>query len=106
MNIKRGDKILITTGKDAGKSGKVEKAFPKKNSIIVSGMNIAKKHLKKSSKNPYGGIIDIAMPITRDNVKLICPRCEKSTRIGFKITPSGKVRICKKCNESVDDSKK
>ncbi|EKD56293.1 MAG: 50S ribosomal protein L24 [uncultured bacterium] len=105
MNIKKNDKVQIIKGNDSGKTGKVEKVFISKNTLIVAGANVRKKHLKKSQKNPYGGIIDINMPINRANVILICPRCDKTTRIKYSIVNKNKLRICKKCGETVDSTK-
>ena len=105
MNIKKGDKVIILKGKDKGKTGKVEKTYPSRDCLIVAGLNVFKKHLKKNQKNPYGGIVDVNMPIKRSNVAVICPRCEKSTRITYQITAKNKYRLCKKCHETIDDKK-
>lgn len=105
MNIIKDDKIIVISGKDNGKTGKVIKTFPKINKVIIGGINISKKHLKKSQKNPYGGIVDIAMPINRSNVQLICPRCDKKTKISYKLSQNNKTRICNKCHETVDNVK-
>lgn len=105
MNIKKGDKVYIIKGNSRGKTGNVGKVLPGTNSLIVAGINIHKKHLKKSQKNPQGGIIDINSPMPRANVVLICPRCDKSTKVSHKLVGNNKSRICKKCGESVDESK-
>ena len=102
MNIKKNDTVLIIKGKDRGKTGKVTKALPKSERIVIAGLNTQKKHSKPSRKNPSGGIIDLHMPIKSHNVMIICPRCNKKTRIGYKITGKNKIRICKKCQESLD----
>lgn len=102
MKIKKGDTVLVVAGKEKGKAGKVTKAIPKDNKIIVAGLNVAKKHAKPSKKNPHGGIIDLHAPINVSNVMIICPRCSKATKIGHKVTEKSKFRICKKCNESLD----
>lgn len=108
MKFKKGDNVLIIAGKSSGKRGTIEKSFPKKNKILVSGVNIAKHHLKPSRKNPHGGIMDKLAPVDASNAVLVCPRCSKPARIGYKIAAgtdvkkTKKIRICKKCQESVD----
>lgn len=102
MNIKKGDTILVIKGKDNGKTGKVEKSFPKIGKIIVGGINIYKKSSRPNRRNPHGGIIDINAKIAVENVILICPRCNKPTRVSHKLTQKSKLRICKKCKESID----
>lgn len=99
MKIKKDDKVLILLGKDKGKIGKVEKAYPKKDIIIVTGMNMRKKHLKPSQQNPQGGIQEYSAPLKASKVKLICPECEKPTRISYEIIKGSKGRKCKRCNE-------
>lgn len=102
MNIKKGDLVLVIKGKDKGKTGKVTQAMPKERLVTVTGINIGKKHLKPSQKNPHGGIVNFNCPIKSANVVLICPRCNKSTRVAYKVTKSSKLRICKKCGEAID----
>lgn len=102
MKIKKSDKVLISKGKDKGKTAKVEKVIPAKNQVVLTGFNVYKKHLKPSKKNPHGGIIDINLPISVSNIMVICPRCERSTRISHKIVSKKKLRICKKCKEPLD----
>lgn len=102
MKIHKSDKVKIITGKDKGKTGKVEKVYPKKGKLLVAGVNIYRKHLKpRGEKNP-GGIVDISKPIDVSNVVLICPNCNKETRIGYSIDKKGgKTRICKKCGKGI-----
>ena len=101
MKIKKGDTVLIKTGKDRGKTGKIEQALPKVNKVLISGLNIIKKHTKPSKKHPKGGVIEISAPINVSNVMFLCPKCRKATRIGYKIIQNKKNRICKKCGEQV-----
>lgn len=107
MKIHKDDTVLVISGKDRGKTGKVEKIFPKKNKLIVTGINIVTKHTKPTKKNPKGGIIEITAPIHVSNLKLICPKCAKATRVGYKIQfdssrkTKTKMRICKKCGEEI-----
>ncbi len=102
MKIKKDDTVLVICGKDRGKTGKVEKVLPQKNKIVVSGVNKLKKHVKPSSKNPQGGIIQFDAPLDISNVMLLCSRCDRTTRVGYRILKDGtKQRICKKCKEAV-----
>ena len=101
MKLKKNDNVLVISGKYKGKAGKIEKTLPKINKVIVSGVNILKKHSKPSKKNRKGGIIEIAAPINISNVMLICAKCNKKTRIGYKIVQKKKVRYCKKCQEQI-----
>jgi large subunit ribosomal protein L24 len=101
MKFKKGDTIIVTIGKDAGKKGKIEKVLPKENKIIVAGINVYKRHMKRrDDKNP-GGIIDRTLPITLGKVALLCPFCNKPTRVGFVVTQKDKVRVCKKCGKKI-----
>lgn len=102
MKLKKGDTVLIISGKDRGKSGKIEKVWPREEKIMVTGANIAKHHLKPSRKNPHGGIIDRLAPINAANAVLVCPRCSRPTRVSYKIAAGKKIRLCRKCKESLD----
>jgi len=101
MKIKKNDTVLITTGKDKGKKGKVLKALPKDNKIIVEGLNIAKKHSKPKKSGEKGQIIEISRPMNVSNAMLICSKCGRATRVGYKITENEKSRVCKKCQSEV-----
>jgi large subunit ribosomal protein L24 len=97
MKIKKGDRVVVLTGKDKGKEGDVSRAIPSKNKVIVDGVNVAKRHQKATKATMQGGIIDKDMPIPVDNVAILCPKCG-ATRVGYRFDPGGdKVRICKKC---------
>ena len=108
MKFKKGDTIVVTTGKDKGHKGKIEKLFPQVGKVTIPGVNISKRHMKrKDDKNP-GGIIDIVKPIDVSKLALVCPACGKPTRIGMLVTknlPRGKagekVRICRKCGKKI-----
>lgn len=102
MKIKKNDQVIIIKGKDSGKQSKVEKILVDKNKAILASLNTYKKHLKPSQKNPHGGIVDMHMPISVANLALICPRCEKITRINYKTIKNQKIRMCSKCKETVD----
>ena len=101
MKIIKSDKVKILIGKDKGRTGEVIRAFPKSHKIVVKGLNLFKKHLKPS-QNQKGGIIEKERPILASKVVLICPNCQKTTRIGYEIDKSGsKYRICKKCHTPI-----
>ncbi|MFA4966728.1 MAG: 50S ribosomal protein L24 [Candidatus Margulisiibacteriota bacterium] len=97
LKIKKGDEVLILTGKDQGKKGKVLRVIPDKRMVMVEGANMAKKHQRANQKF-QGGIIDKPMPVSISKVQLICPRCNAAVRAG---RAEGR-RICKKCKESID----
>lgn len=100
--IKKNDIVKIITGKDSGKSGKVIEVNRDKGRIIVEGLNIVKKAMRKTKKNQLGGIKEIEASLNISNAMLVCPKCKKSTRVGFKIEGDKKVRICKKCKGDID----
>jgi len=103
MDIKKGDTVLVITGKDAGRKGKILKVFPKDNRVVVEGINKAKKHQRPSRAIPQGGILQIESPLNASNVMLLCTKCSKPTRIAKKMLDNGKkVRFCKNCGEVVD----
>lgn len=100
MKIKKGDKVKIILGKDRGKEGKVEFVMAKKKKVFVGGANLYKRHVKKHG-DIEGGIIDIPKPLNVSNVILICPNCNKTTRIAYTIVGDEKVRSCKKCKKEI-----
>jgi large subunit ribosomal protein L24 len=103
MRIKKGDIVLVTTGKDAGKKGKVLKVMPGQNKVVVEGVNRVKKHQRPNRAIPQGGILKIESPMNASNVMLLCNKCDKPTRIGSKILDNNeKVRVCKNCGEIID----
>jgi len=98
MKLKKGDQIIVITGKDKGRKGKVEKVLPKLNKVLIPGINVYKKHLKPRGEGQPGGIIDVVKPLPLSNVALLCPKCGKQTRIGYQLDKKGeKNRICRKC---------
>lgn len=99
--IKKADTVLVTKGKDKGKTGQVEKIFPKQNKGIVTQVNIMKKHLKPSKKNPSGGVSAFAAPLSLNNLAVICSNCKKPVRVKYQLTKSGKSRICQACQEVI-----
>ena len=101
MKIKKGDKIRVIAGKDNGREGKVEKVFRNGGKILILNVNTYKKHIKKNEKLPQGGRVDLPRPIDISKVMLICPKCNKPTRVGYKVEKSKKYRICKKCDSKI-----
>lgn len=101
MKIHKGDTVIVTLGKDRGKKGKVEKIFPKTRSLLVNGINISKRHMKKRDEKNLGGIIDIPKPLDVSKIALLCPKCGKQTRVGFFVAQGEKVRICRKCEQKI-----
>lgn len=99
--IKRGDTVLIISGKDRGKHGKILDVFPKEEKIVVEGANIRKKHIRPRRAGEKGQIVEMPAPIDISNVKLICSKCGKPTRVGYKIAENKKYRICKKCGGEI-----
>ncbi len=102
--IRRNDNVLITTGKDRGKRGRVLKVLPDRNRLIVEGINFVNRHTKPNpGKNVKGGIVKREASLHASNVQLVCPECGAATRIGHRILGDGrKVRICRKCEGVVD----
>ncbi|MDP3998808.1 MAG: 50S ribosomal protein L24 [bacterium] len=101
MKLKKGDEVMVTRGKDAGKKGKIEKVFPKIGKVLVAGVNVYKRHLKPRGQGKPGGIIDIVKPLPVANVSIICSRCGQRTRIGYLKTEKDKRRICRKCEAEI-----
>ncbi len=101
MKVIKGDQVKVLIGKDKGRDGQVVICLPKKNKIVVKGLNMFKKHVK-ASQNQSGGIIEREAPLHVSKVALICPNCKKATRVGYRIDKSGqKYRICKKCHSII-----
>lgn len=101
VHVKRGDTVVVISGKDKGKKGEVLKVYPDKNRVIVKDVNEVTKHVKPNAANREGGRVHKEAAIDASNVMLYCKRCDKATRISYKILEDGsKVRVCKKCNET------
>ncbi len=101
MKIKKGDKVIVITGKDKGKTGEVTKAMPKENKVIVSGVNMVKRH-QKPSQESAGGIVSKEAPIHVSNVAIVDPKSGKGSRVGMKFLDDGrKVRVAKKSGEVI-----
>ncbi len=98
--LKKGDKVKVLLGKDNGKQGSVERVLIKKNLVFVAGVNMYKRHVKKQG-TIEGGIIEIIKPVHISNLALICPNCQKSTRVKFNVANGEKLRICTKCKKEI-----
>ena len=99
MKLIKGDEVQIIKGKDKGKKGKIEKVFSKKDMVLIPGFNLYKRHMKSQSQKQKSEIITLTKPMSSANVRIICPKCKKMTRIGYKIDKDGKKRICSKCKK-------
>ena len=97
MNIRKDDKVVVISGKDKGKEGKVLVANPKAGKVIVEGVSVATKHQKPRKQGEEGGIIKVETPIYASKVMVVCPKCGKPTRVAHKVEADKKVRVCKKC---------
>ena len=103
MKIRKNDTVLVIAGKDKGKKGKVRFAYPKKERILVEGINFIKKHSRAKGQAKQAGIIDLEAPINVSNVMLFCDKCNRPVRIGHRFLEDGrKVRICRSCREVID----
>lgn len=100
--VRKDDNVLILSGEDRGKQGKVLKVFPREQRVVVEGINFIKKHTRPTQKNPKGGIVEKEGVINASNVMVVCGKCGEPTRVGFKIISDGsRVRSCKKCGEMI-----
>ncbi len=102
MKLRKGDTILVISGNNAGKRGKIIQALPKSNKVVVEGINIRKKHVKPTQTAPQGGITEFPAPIDASNVMLVCNKCNTPVRIKINRLENGeRVRVCRKCGREV-----
>jgi large subunit ribosomal protein L24 len=102
LKIRKGDEVMVIAGKDRGKRGRVQEVNPDKRTVVVAGVNIAKRHTKPNpSKNNKGGIIDEPRPLAFGKVMVICPHCGKPTRVARRHEEDVKERVCKQCGEAI-----
>ena len=97
MKVKSNDTVVVLSGRDKGKRGKVISARPKDDKVIVEGVSVAKRHMKPRRQGEEGGIIRIETPIYSSKVMVVCPKCDKPTRVAHSIKDGKKTRVCKKC---------
>ena len=108
MHVRTGDTVMVISGADKGKKGKIQKAYPETGRVIVEGVNIVKKHQKPRGQGVPGGIVEREAAINVSNVMIVCPKCGKPTRVGQKFGEGDgklsrrKVRVCKKCSAVLD----
>ena len=101
--VKRNDNVMVMTGKDRGRTGTVRQVLPEEDRIVVTGLNMVKRHMRPRSLQQPGGIIEKEASIPVSNVRIVCPSCHAAVRVGFRIRDDGaKGRFCKKCNADVD----
>ncbi|MFO7806995.1 MAG: 50S ribosomal protein L24 [Candidatus Moraniibacteriota bacterium] len=98
IRLRKNDKVKVLSGKDRGVKGKINKVDREKGKVVVEGVNKIKKHVKGDGRGRRGEIVEVLAPIDISNVQLICPKCGKITRVGFKFEADKKMRVCKKCN--------
>ena len=101
--IRRNDQVVVIAGKNKGVRGTVRRSIPNQKRIVIGGVNMIKRHLRNQPGLAQTGIVEQEAPINVSNVKLICTECDEPTRVGFRFLEDGrKVRVCKKCNETID----
>lgn len=101
MKLKKGDNVIVLSGNDKGKTGEVLEIIPSTQKVIVKGINIRKKHVKPRKAGEEGGIVASEYPIHSSKVNVVCPKCGKASKIGYKIEDGKKVRVCKKCGANL-----
>ncbi|MFA6857943.1 MAG: 50S ribosomal protein L24 [Treponema sp.] len=99
FRIRKNDTVQVLAGKDKGKRGAVVRILPDKDAVIVSGLNIVKKAMKKRSQQDQGGIAEVEAPLNISNVAIVCKKCGRPVKIGYKIDGDKKIRVCRKCGE-------
>ena len=97
MRIKKGDNVQVLSGNDKGKTGEVLEVIPKEDKIVVKGVNVRKKHVKARKQGDESGIIPVECAIPASKVNVVCPKCGKVTKVGYRVDNDKKVRVCKKC---------
>ena len=103
MKIRKNDTVLVIAGKERGKTGKVRFAYPKEERLLVDGINFIKRHIRARGRVRQAGIIQLEAPIHVSNVMLLCSRCNRPARVGFRFLEDGrKVRVCRSCHEVID----
>lgn len=101
MKLRVHDTVAVIAGKDLGKQGKITKIYPKTQKVVVEGINMYKRHMKRQSDQQPGGIVSVERPMDVSKVQLVCPSCKAVTRVGMDVSKGAKERICKKCGKPV-----
>lgn len=99
MYLKKGDKVIVISGRDKGKVGEIQKVLPRTNRVVVDGVNVRKKHQKPTQQNPQGSVVEVYAPIHASNVMIVDPKTKKPTRVGYKVVKDKKVRFAKKSGQ-------
>jgi large subunit ribosomal protein L24 len=102
MKIRKGDTVKMLYGKDSGRQGTVLAVDNKKGRVVVEGLNMYKKHIKGDGRTQVSEIVNITKPVPVSKVMLVCPKCSKATRVGYKIEGDNKMRVCKRCGEVIE----
>jgi large subunit ribosomal protein L24 len=103
MNIRKNDTVMVISGKDKGKKGKVRFAYPRKETVIVEGVNFIKRHARARGQARQAGVIELEAPLHISKVMLLCDKCNRPARVGFRFLEGGKkVRFCHSCDEVID----
>jgi large subunit ribosomal protein L24 len=103
VQIRKNDSVLVISGRERGKTGKVLRVLPEKDSVIIERINIVKRHSKPRGPQQAGGIVEKEAPITASNLMIMCDKCNAPVRVGHKVLSDGrKIRICRRCNEAID----
>ncbi len=102
MNVRKNDTVMVISGKDKGKKGKVRRAFPREGQVMVEGINMVKKHTRSRAMTRQAGIIEREAPLHVSKVMLVCSKCNRPSRVGFRFLEERKVRLCSSCHEVID----
>ncbi len=99
MKIRKGDNVVVKSGRDAGKTAKVLKIYPEIEKVLLEGLNMVKKHMRPKKSGEKGSIASVSTPLSASRVMLVCPKCSKPTRVGYMYHEELKLRVCKKCKQ-------
>lgn len=102
MQIKKNDTVVVTSGREKGKRGRVIAVYPSENRLLIEKLNIIKRHTRPNQQLRQGGIVEKEAPISAANVRLVCPKCDKPTRVARRIDGDSRSRVCRSCNEVLD----
>jgi len=100
-HVRRNDTVQVMVGESAGQRGRVLRVFPKKERVVVEGVNLMTKHVRRGTQYPMGARLRREAPLSLSNVLVVCPRCDRGVRVGFQQGQTGKVRVCKRCGEEI-----
>ena len=101
--IRRGDDVMVMTGRERGKRGRVQRVLRKDGRLVIDGLNMTVRHVRPRPGVQQAGRIDLEAPMSASNVRIVCPHCNKAVRVGFTVLEDGKkVRVCKKCHEAIE----